>query len=104
MELIKETEVSGGRKLYTYSEKTGYSAFFTEVEGNVSLTVGKLREGVDKNGKPITRIDCPTYHIDTGSALDKMCKMAAKKFFTEGSPESYSDEYEKEYKALTENK
>ena len=101
MELIKETDVAGSRKLYVYSEQTGYSAFFTTVEDNISLTVGKLKEYVAKNGEPATRIDSPTYHMDTESAVNKMCKVAAKKFFIEGSPNSYNDEWLKEYEALT---
>jgi hypothetical protein len=104
MELIKEAELTGNRKLFVHSERTGLSAFFTEVEGNESLTVGKLKEVKNKKGELATRIDQPSYHIDTDSALHKMCKAAAKKLFTAGSPESYDCEYSKEYEALTQNK
>ena len=102
MERIKEEVDAGSRKILTHSERTGYCALFTPAHDGV--VVAKIKESIDKHGKKVVRLDNPSYHIDKDSAIEKMCKIAAEKFFIEGSLNSYLQEKEKEYNNLHRNK
>jgi hypothetical protein len=88
MELIRDTELMGTRKLLHHSTETGYSAFFTQ--GHNGVVVGKIREIISK-GQRTSRVDDPSYHRDAPRAYIKMAEIEAEVGFTEGSVRSYAE-------------